>query len=279
MLGVSTGRMLLRDKPGTTDAGCEMTETFQISAEQAEMYESRFVPAIFADWAPHLVDAAGVAAGATVLDVACGTGIVARTAAERATAGDVVGLDLNEAMLAVARRLRPDIEWRQGDAARLPFPDGSFDVVLCQSATQALREMARVVTAEGTVAVQVYSKLEAQPGYGPFVEVAARHAGPEAISLLGAYWVHGDLDALAGRFEAAGLRITATRTRLGTVRFGSVDEFVATEVNSTPLRDRISDEVYRRILDDSRVALRQFQTDAGGVEVPIEGHLVTARTR
>ena len=69
-----------------------MTETFQISAEQAEMYESRFVPAIFADWAPHLVDAAGVAAGATVLDVACRTGIVARTAAERATAGNVVGL-------------------------------------------------------------------------------------------------------------------------------------------------------------------------------------------
>jgi hypothetical protein len=62
------------------------------------------------------------------------------------------------------------------------------------------------------------------------------------------------------------------------VRFGSVDEFVATEVNSTPLRDRISDEVYRKILDDSHVALRQFRTDAGGVEVPIEGHLVTART-
>lgn len=63
--------------------------------------------------------------------------------------------------------------------------------------------------------------------------MAARHPGPEAISLLGAYWVHGDLDALAGRFEAAGLRITATRTRLGTVRFGSVDELVATEVDST----------------------------------------------
>jgi ubiquinone/menaquinone biosynthesis C-methylase UbiE len=45
-----------------------------------------------------------------------------------------VGVDLNEAMLTVARRVRPDLEWQQGDVAALPFPDGSFDVVLCQMA-------------------------------------------------------------------------------------------------------------------------------------------------
>ncbi|MBI3970091.1 MAG: methyltransferase domain-containing protein, partial [Chloroflexi bacterium] len=125
--------------------------------------------------------------------------------------GKVVGVDLNPAMLAVARRLRPDIEWRQADAAALPFADGSFDAVLCQSAlmffpdvAQALREMARVVTAGGSVAVQVWGRLETQPGYGPFVDVAARHAGPEAVHLLGAYWVLGDRDALTALFEAAG---------------------------------------------------------------------------
>jgi ubiquinone/menaquinone biosynthesis C-methylase UbiE len=263
------------------------TETFQISAEQAEIYEAKFVPAIFADWAPHLVDAAGVGPGQAVLDVACGTGVVARAAAERVgTTGKVVGLDLNQAMLTVARRLRPDIEWRQGDAAKLPFPDGSFDVVLCQSALMffpdpalALGEMARVVTSDGTVAIQVYSSLEAQPGYGPFVEVAAQHAGPEAISLLGTYWVHGDLDALARLLESAGLQIAAIRTRLGTATFDSIDELVATEVQSTPLVKRISDKVYHKILEDSRAALQQFRTNAGGVKVPIEGHLITARRR
>jgi ubiquinone/menaquinone biosynthesis C-methylase UbiE len=262
-------------------------ETFQISAEQAEIYEVKFVPAIFADWAPHLVDAAGVGPGQTVLDVACGTGVVARLAAERVgTTGKVVGLDLNQAMLTVARRLRPDIEWQQGDAARLPFSDGSFDVVLCQSALMffpdpalALREMARVVTSDGTVALQVYSSLESQPGYGPFVEVAARHAGPSAISLLGTYWVHGDLDALAGLLESAGLRTTTIRTRLGTATFDSIDELVATEVEGTPLAERISNEVYRKIVEDSRAALRQFGTEADGVKVPIEGHLITARRR
>ncbi len=61
------------------------TETFQISVAAAEVYESKFVPAFFAEWAPHLVDFAGIAPGQAVLDVACGTGIVARTA-------DAVGL-------------------------------------------------------------------------------------------------------------------------------------------------------------------------------------------
>ncbi|MGH7821530.1 MAG: class I SAM-dependent methyltransferase, partial [Candidatus Binatia bacterium] len=138
-------------------------ETFQISLETAEVYESRFVPALFAGWALELVDFAGVAPGQAVLDVACGTGIVARTAFERMKGrGRVVGLDLNEAMLTVAGRVRPEVEWRRGDAADLPFPDRSFDAVLCQMALmffpdrgRALGEMRRVVDAGGTVAVAV----------------------------------------------------------------------------------------------------------------------------
>ena len=83
-------------------------ETFQLSVEAAEVYESQFVPALFAEWAPHLVTAAGVAPGQAVLDVACGTGVVARAAADRIGGqGRVVGLDLNEGMLTVAGRLRP----------------------------------------------------------------------------------------------------------------------------------------------------------------------------
>lgn len=261
-------------------------ETFQISLDAAEVYESKFVPAIFGEWAPHLVEAAGVAPGQAVLDVACGTGVVARAAADRMGGeGRVMGLDLNEGMLAVARRLRPDIEWRHGDAGELPFPAGSFDVVLCQSAlmffpdrAKALREMARVVIANGTVAVQVWGSSESQPAYGPFIEVVARHAGPEAIDLVSAYWVLGDLDLVAALFEATGLEVAATHTRLGTARFDSIDELVKTEVEGSPLIDRINDEVYRRILD-AREALRSFQTEAGKAEMPVQGHLITGRKR
>ncbi len=71
------------------------TERFQLSTEAAELYEARFVPAIFAEWAPRLVDIADVRPGHAVLDVASGTGIVARTVADRLGGeGRVVGLDL-----------------------------------------------------------------------------------------------------------------------------------------------------------------------------------------
>jgi ubiquinone/menaquinone biosynthesis C-methylase UbiE len=261
------------------------TETFQLSIAAAELYESKFVPALFGEWAPHLVDLAGVGPGQTVLDVACGTGIVARTAADRlAGAGRVVGVDLNEAMLTVARRVRPDLEWRHGDAGALPFPDASFDRVLCQMAlmffpdrAEALREMRRVATPGAIVAAAVPGRLDAQPAYAPFVEMAARHTGPQAASLLGAYFACGDLAELTALVESTGLHVTATRTRLGRVRFDSVDEFVAAEVESTPRIERIDAAVYRRIREGAREVLQPFTAASGRVEIPLEGHLVAAR--
>ena len=258
-------------------------ETFQLSVEAAELYESSFVPALFADWAPHLVEAAGVAPGQAVLDVACGTGVVARTAADRMGGqGRVVGLDLNEGMLTVAGRLRPDIEWRLGDAGDLPFEAGSFDVVLCQSGlmffpdrAQALREMARVAVPGGTVAVQVWDRLKAQEGYSAVYAAFTRHLDQEAARLENAYWALGDLDLVRSLFEAAGLRVGATRTRTGTVAFGSATAAVATEIDATPLAGRIDQATYDRILAAGVEALAPFVVDGGRVELPIGGHLVT----
>ena len=259
-------------------------DAFQLSVAAAELYESRFVPALFAEWAPHLLDVARVVPGTSVLDVACGTGIVARTAADRPNAGPVVGVDVNPAMLSVARRVRPDIEWREGNVARLPFPDASFQAALCQMALmffpdrpKALSEMARVVTSGGTVAVVVPASLVSQPAYGPFVEIAARYAGPEALSLLGTYWACGDVDELRALFEHARLEVIEVRTRLGTARFDSIDALVATEVESTPLVDRIGPDVYRRIREDANVALRRFTTPTGAAEIPLTAHILAAR--
>jgi ubiquinone/menaquinone biosynthesis C-methylase UbiE len=262
----------------------EPSESFQLPIEAAEFYESAFVPAFFAQWAPILCDAAAVAPGQRVLDVACGTGIVARTAADLvAPDGQVVGLDLNEAMLTVARRVRPDIEWRQGNAAALPFPDGSFDTVLCQMALmflpdrlKALREMGRVVRPGGTVAIAVPSRLDAQVAFSPFVDMAARHAGPEAMSLLSTYFVCGDLDELTGLVESAGLRVAGARTHVGTYRAPSVDAFVTTEVESTPLVERISAEVYQRIRADAHEVLGPFTAPDGSVEAAFPCHVVAA---
>ncbi len=265
----------------------DSVETFQLSIEAAEVYERKFVPALFAEWAEHLVDIADIAPGQSVLDVACGTGIVARTVAKKLDGrGRVVGLDLNEGMLALARRIRPDIEWHHGDAGDLPFPAASFDAVLCQAAlmyfpdrVKALREMARVVKPDGTVAVQVWGRLESQPGYRPFAEVAARYAGPAATELISSYFSLGDLDLVFELFDEGGLEVFDTWTRLAAVRFGSIDEFVQAEIESSPLIDRIDDDVYGRILEDCREVLREFRTEEGRAEIPIEGHLIRARKK
>ena len=107
--------------------------------------------------------------------------------------------------------------------------------------------------------------------------MATRHAGPDAASLLSTYFACGDLAALAALVESAGLHVTGTRTRLGRARFESVDEFVAAEVESTPLIARISEDVYGRIREGAREVLRPFTTPTGRVEIPLEGHLVAAR--
>ena len=124
--------------------------------QEARGYEQGFVPAIGAPFGAALVAAAGLRQGERVLDVACGTGIVTRLAADRvAPDGKVSGLDLNPAMLSVARSVaqssgRP-INWYESSAEAMPLPDGSFDVVFCQLGLMfiadrraAVREMRRV---------------------------------------------------------------------------------------------------------------------------------------
>src|SRR3954453_15082278 len=107
----------------------------------AEGYERGLVPAMFAPWALDLVAVAALQPAERVLDVACGTGIVARHAAPRVgAAGRVVGVDVSAPMLAGARAQgAPEgvaVEWCEGDAGALPFPAGAFDVALCQHGLQ-----------------------------------------------------------------------------------------------------------------------------------------------
>lgn len=261
----------------------ETAETFQVSTDAAEVYEGKFVPALFAEWAKYLVDAVDPRPGQSALDIACGTGIVARTAGDRLGGrGRVVGVDINEGMLGVARRIRPDLEWHQGDATDLPFPDESFDVVLCQASlmyfpdrVRALKEMGRVAVPDGVVGVQVWGSLENQPAYQRLGTILARHVGPEGMGLVETYFSLGDLDLVRRLFDEAGLKVFAAETRWGTVRFASIEEFARGE--TIPLGDRIDTDVYARIVEDCRKELADLAGPDGRTEIPIQGHLITAR--
>jgi ubiquinone/menaquinone biosynthesis C-methylase UbiE len=271
-------------RPGPEgNSGQMASETFQVSTDQAEAYEERFVPALFRQWVEPVLQAATVGPGDRVLDVACGTGVVARTAAERvAPDGRVTGVDLNPAMLAVARRVAPDIDWRQGDVAALPFPEREFDVVTCQAAifffpdpTAALSEMGRVTRPGGRVAVQAFSSLPAQSAYGPWVDMVARYAGRDAVKLLGTYWTHGDPEMMSTRCADGGLRVTAVHQHTRPAYFPNIQTMVLTEVNATPLRDRLDQAVLDRILAESQEVLGQFVQD-GRLVIPLAGYVLAA---
>ena len=259
------------------------TNTFQISAEQAAAYEDRFVPALFRQWVEPMLQAAEVGPGDRLLDVACGTGVVARAAFERvAPDGSVTGVDLNPAMLGVARRLAPGLDWREGDVAALPFEENAFDVVTCQAAifffpdpTGALREMGRVTRAGGRVALQSFSSLPEQPAYGPWVDMVVRHAGPEAAQLLGTYWSEGDPEVMRRRCTDAGLGVTSVHQHTLPAYFPDIASMVLTEVNATPLRDRLDQSDLERILADSVDVLGRFLRD-GRLVIPIAGYVVAA---
>jgi ubiquinone/menaquinone biosynthesis C-methylase UbiE len=111
-------------------------EHWQMDASAPELYERYLVPAITSVWANDLLDRVAPRREESVLDIACGTGAVARLAAQRGHAGRLTGIDLNTAMLAVARAKSATVEWVEGSALDLPFNATTFDVVLCQLGLQ-----------------------------------------------------------------------------------------------------------------------------------------------
>jgi SAM-dependent methyltransferase len=259
-------------------------ERWQVSTDAAEVYESCFVPAIFGAWASPVADAAGISRGDKVLDVGCGTGVLAREALRRlGREGRVVGVDLNEGMLAVAARTEPRIEWRRGDAAALPFEDLSFDVVVSQFALMyfpdrvaSLREMWRTLAPGGRLAVASWAAIDHAPGYQILVDIAVRQCGREAAGVLAAPFVLGDQAELARLFADSGISGAQVTLHEGSIRFPSVKEFIRIEVKGSPLADMVSDDVMQSLAAESEDALAEFVVPSGEIVMPMDAHITTA---
>ena len=260
-------------------------QSWQGASDDAEIYENNLVPTLFGQWAPQVADAAGITAGDRVLDVGCGTGVLAREATARVgSSGRVTGLDRDEGMLAVAQRIEPDAEWRRGDAIDLPFDDESFDVVVSQFSLMyfsdriaALQEMKRVLAPEGRLAVAVWGPFERATGYVLLAEIAERHGGETATNILKAPHVLGDEAKLTMLFKESGYENPETTLREGTYTQPSIEYFIESEVKSTPLNDLIDEDSYQTFLEESRDGLKSFLVDGGEVVVPMDAIIVTAQ--
>jgi len=258
--------------------------TGQLTTNAADYYEENFVPALFRDRTGPLLDLAEVSAGDTVLDVGCGTGILARDAWRRLSGnGAVTGIDRNDGMIATARRVAPDIDWQIGQAEALPFADASFDHVISQFALmffenrmEGLAEMWRVTKPGGRLTVAVWDKLENTPGYAAMTEIDARLFGDEVANELHTPYSMGDKDELLWLFSQAGITGAHVSTHEGMARFASIKAWVALDVDGWTLGEIIGKEGHERLLKAAEEELQQFVLEDGSVAFSSPSHLVTA---
>ena len=259
----------------------------QLIRSAAEVYATFFVPALFAEWAPRMADAAKLGPGQTALDVACGTGVFAREALRRVDpSGTVSGLDCNEDMLAVARREEPEIGWRHGFAEALPFADDSFDVVACQFGLMffedrrtALQQMWRVLKPGGRVVVAVWDALERSPGYASMTELLRRLFGDQVADELRAPFVLGDPTLLRVLFTEAGIGRAEVNTIVGAACFPSIDDWVHTDIKGWTLADRINDAQYDLLRREARTQLAHYTRPDGKVSFDSPAHIVMAQKK
>jgi SAM-dependent methyltransferase len=226
--------------------------------------------------------------GDRVLDVACGTGALTLAAAERVDRiGSVVGLDANPEMLAVARRKPTTIEWVEGTAEVLPFPDQSFDAVVSQfgfmffqNRTAALTEMVRVLRPAGRLAVAVCSAVEDSPGYCAFAQLLDRLFGKAIGDHFRVPFVLGSPEKLLGIAREAGIFDAKVAQHHGEVRFGSIASLVSTErACAWTLGGLLDEEQFALLLDVAETKLKPFVLTDGSVRFDMPALILTAQKK
>jgi SAM-dependent methyltransferase len=258
----------------------------QVSATAAEVYDALFVPALFVQWTDTVLDLAAVRSGHRVLDVGCGTGVLASAALVRVGEdGGVAGLDPNDGMLAVAQRAEPRIEWRRGVAERIPFPDNSFDRTVSQfalmfftDAEKALDEVDRVTRPNGRTALAVWDDLVANRGYDRLAHLVEGMFGADAGDAIRAPFQFGGSDVLV-RLAADALIDPLVTRHAGVARFESLTEWLHAEIYGWTLADAIEDEGFDALLVAAHRELADLVDGDGKVAFDVSAYVMSGSTR
>jgi ubiquinone/menaquinone biosynthesis C-methylase UbiE len=253
-----------------------------------QLYERVLVQPLFRPWVDDLFERVKLVRFDRVLDVACGTGIVARCAKEHlGPKSVVVGVDSSPPMIAIASDRGPSVDWRVGSAENLPVGDTErFDAVLCQQGLQffadkpaALREMKRVLAPSGRVGIACWRSADEMPMYRELQRVAERHLG----EILDQRHSFGDPAALARALTSAGFLDVAVDTVARTIRFADASMWVHMNttalIGMSPVGPQLDDEGRARLLDvierESVAALAPFR-DGDGVAFDVATNIGTA---
>ena len=258
-------------------------ETGQVSEDAAKVYEDFYLPALFEEWCFKVINAAQIQKGYRVIDVACGTGALTITVSDHVgTDGSVVGIDINEGMLNIARSKNANIDWRNAPAESLPFDDESFNCAVSQfglmyfeSRENALREMMRVLQPGGMLAVAVWDKLENNPGLAAEEQLWLQVIGPEWADEIP--YSLGNKDTLRHLFDRSGVTNFEISTQEGTARFPSINNWIHAGAKGWTQGDAISEEQIETQIQTAEKELTNFKTVEGNVSFPTSVHIVTAR--
>ena len=255
-----------------------------------EMYERWLVGPLFRPWAELTLDEVQLSAGDRVLDIACGTGIVARLAKERLNnSGRVVGVDLSADMLAVAKTVAPEIDWRVGNAGSLPLKEGEqFDVVVCHQGlqffpdkAQALVQMRHALADDGRLAVATWRSDDDIPFFRELRRIAERYLGP----ITDQRYSLGDAAELEGLLRDAGFHDPEVKTIGLTIRFNDGERFLRLNtmafVGMSTAGKAMTDDERERVIDaivgESVPVLRQYN-DESDLVFELSTNLATVRT-
>ena len=255
-----------------------------LTAEAAQGYEQHFVPAIFKQWPQRIIKAADVKEGDSVLEVGCGTGVLAREVIKRVGPdGGVTGLDLSESMLGVARSICPDVDFRQGNAMDLPFDNESFDAVIApfmlmfvSEPVLAVSEMWRVLKPDGRLVISVWQPLGQNPVYADLVEIVRRRIDDAAGTSLAWPFALGEDGALRQICRSAGVSDVDISVHDGRAKFPSLDGFVRTEIQSWVLADSVDEEGLSAVVGDSQERFVDYCDASGVFDIPFNA--VIAKT-
>ena len=246
-----------------------MTERsgFQVSGSAAEQYQRFIVPHYTGPWADALVDAARVNSGQRVIDVACGTGVVARAAAQLVgDAGEVVGLDVNAGMLEVARGVPTEeaatLRWHEADVGDTGLDSEYFDVVVSQQGLQyfpdrprAFAELRRVLKPGGHLMLSVWKEHSAFTR--ALADAAGQYISPQAGSQLESQRTAPPTDEILEQLVAAGFRDASIEEQQREVRLPAPNVYVPQHISAMPIAAGFAelDDDGRQIMVDD-VAMR-----------------------